>query len=233
MYNASGRLSQTVLVDDYLPLVHKQAAKLKNSLPAHIDLDDLIQSGVTGLLEAASRFDPKEGKPFDKFASVRIHGAMIDELRSQDWLPRSVRKSGRDMSSAIRRLEQSMGRNPTEREVANEMGVTLDEYQQLLLDTNHGIIKPIEEVVEETGVDLVDQRTEEVSIVDRLMKGQAKSELVAGMKTLPEREMQILALYYQEEMTMKEIAAVFEVSEVRVCQLHSQALNRLRSKMAP
>lgn len=231
MYTASGKLEQKSLFDQYLPLVYKQASKLKVSLPASVEYDDLVQSGVTGLLEAISRFDESKGSPFASFASVRIHGAMVDELRVSDWLPRSVRRSGREMTSALRELEQTLGRPPSEAEVAKHMGIELEDYQKLLLDTNCGVMKPFEDLLEE-GAEPEDPNQCADAIVNAIGAGQYRERLVEAIKQLPEREKQLLALYYQEEMTMKEIGAVFEVSEARVCQIHSQAITRLRAKIS-
>jgi RNA polymerase sigma factor for flagellar operon FliA len=228
MYNAAGKVENDIILEEYIPLVKKQAYKLRMNLPPSVELDDLVQAGLTGLLDAMGRFDASKGYPFSAFAVQRIRGAMIDELRVGDWLPRSVRRSGRDMDEAIRRLEQELGRPPQEREIANELELDLSSYRKLLLDTNYGILKAFEDVVEETG-EPASADDDIHGIFNALVSGQQKELLIQSISKLPEREAQLLALYYQEELTLKEIGAVFEISEARVCQLHSQAVGRLRS----
>lgn len=230
MYTAQGQIDSQTLINDYMPLVRKQAFKLRINLPASVEVDDLIQAGMTGLLDALGRFDAKEGVSFATFASQRIRGAMIDELRSGDWLPRSVRRSGREIDACVHKLQQSLGRSPTEREVAEEMGLPLEKYQEILLDTNCGLLHSFENLVEENeGVETPDSGID--ALIDSLSSAETKEQLIKAIGHLPEREKLLLALYYQEEMTLKEIAAVFEVSEPRISQLHSQALSRLRVGM--
>lgn len=231
MYTSSGKVAQSSLFDEYLPMVHRLANKIKQNLPPSVEMDDLVQAGVTGLLESINRFDEGKGTPFSGYASTRIYGAMIDELRTGDWLPRSVRRNGRKMTESIRQLEQRFHRAPTEQEIAHEMEISIEEYQKLLLDTNCGVLTPFEEFSEEYGEPQCPTSSVD-GIVDAINWGQQKSLLADAILSLPEREKQLLALYYQEELTMREIGAVFEVSEVRVCQIHSQAVNRLRAKLA-
>lgn len=230
MYTASGRLSDEALIEDYLPAVRRQALSLKVRLPESIELDDLIQAGFVGLLDALSRYDHSTGVAFGAFANQRIRGAMIDELRSRDWLPRSVRRNARVMEEAIRNLEQRFRRPPEEREIAAEMGMKLEDYRQLLSDTNNGYILGLEELEEESG-DLPATDSAESSPIDNILEGENRALVAAAIDSLPEREKQLLALYYQEELNLKEIGLVFGVSESRVCQLHSQAIKRLRVKL--
>lgn len=230
MYTAQGKIKQTNLLDEYLPLVRRQALSMQVRLPASVELDDLIQAGTVGLLEAVGRFDASQGASFATFASQRIRGAMLDELRSRDWLPRSVRRNARMVDEAVRRLEQQLGRTVEENEIATELGMELEEYRQLLSDTNSGNLLPFEMLLEEgaePGVDDTSQNTP----LQQFLDGEKRDQLVAGIEALPEREKLLMALYYQEELNLKEIGAVLGVTESRVSQLHSQAVSRLRARL--
>ncbi|QJQ96576.1 MULTISPECIES: RNA polymerase sigma factor FliA [Halomonadaceae] len=231
MYTAQGKIDQGALLEQYLPVVRRQALALQVKLPASVELDDLIQAGMVGLLDCLSRYDAAHGATFTTYASQRIRGAMIDELRSRDWVPRSVRRSARALGEAIRRTEQRLGRAAEEREVAAELNMELDEYHQLLGDTNSGQLLPFEEIVSEGREPEADD-TGPLSPFAALMQGEQRERLVSAIDQLPEREKLLLGLYYQEELNLKEIGAVLGVSESRVCQLHSQAVSRLRAKLA-
>ncbi|HCE39888.1 MAG: RNA polymerase sigma factor FliA [Alcanivorax sp.] len=231
MYTAQGKIDHDALLEQHLPAVRRQALALQVKLPSGIDLDDLIQAGTVGLLDALRRFDPNAGASFSTFASQRIRGAMIDELRTRDWLPRSVRRNARNLDQCVHRLEQRLGRPPEEREIAAEMGMDLAEYQQLLTDTNNGYLLPYEEMVEERGEPEAGSGAPP-SPFAALLDGQRRERLTAAIEALPEREKLLVALYYQEELNLKEIGAVLGVTESRVCQLHSQAISRLRSRLA-
>ncbi len=230
MYTAQGKIDQGALVEQYLPVVRRQALALQVRLPAGIELDDLIQAGMMGLLDAMGRYDASAGATFTTFASQRIRGAMIDELRSRDWLPRSVRRNARALDASIRRLEQELGRPPEEREIAEDLEIGLETYHQLLGDTNNGHLLPFEELVAEGQEPSAEE--EGASPFLALLGGERRERLVAGIEALPEREKLLMALYYQEELNLKEIGAVLGVTESRVCQLHSQAIGRLRSRLA-
>lgn len=229
-YTAQGTISREALLREYLPAVRRQALALQVKLPTSVDLDDLIQAGTLGLLDAMGRFDPEAGVAFLPFASQRIRGAMIDELRSRDWLPRSVRRSARDVDSALHRLEQRQGRPPEEREVAAELGMSLEDYQSLLGDINNGFLLPYEELVAESGEPESGGNGPPTPFA-ALLDGEHRALLIEAIEALPEREKTLMALYYQEELNLKEIGAVLGVSESRVCQLHSQAVGRLRAKL--
>ncbi|WP_417659360.1 RNA polymerase sigma factor FliA [Pseudidiomarina sp.] len=231
MYTAEGKINKNSLIEQYYPLVRRQAFNLKVKLPAGVDVDDLIQAGVEGLLGCVDRFDPESGVAFSTYAHQRIRGAMIDELRSRDWLPRSVRRSGRELEQSIRRLEQQLGRIPEEREIAAELGMEVNDYHQLLLDTNNGLILSYDEVVGESpGAESND--AEEAEPEAQIGAAQLKLLLMDAIDSLPEREKLVMTLYYQEELNLKEIGAVLDVTESRVSQLHSQAIKRIRSRVA-
>lgn len=229
MYTAQGKLKQNYLLEQHLPLVRRQALNLRTRLPPSVDLDDLIQAGTIGLLDAMKRYDPTQGVSFATFASQRIRGAMLDELRSRDWVPRSVRRVSREVDATLRQLEQRLGRPPEEREMAAALGVELAEYQRMLLDTNGSYLVALDEMSDEE----LDARSSEHSASPFVAFADERNRerLVKAIEALPERERLVLALYYQEELNLKEIGAVLGVSESRVCQLHSQAVARLRQRL--
>jgi RNA polymerase sigma factor for flagellar operon FliA len=231
MYTAQGRIKQSELLTQYMPLVRRQALTLQVRLPASIELDDLIQAGMVGLLEALGRFDAAQGATFATFASQRIRGAMMDELRTRDWLPRSVRRSARAVDETVRRLEQTLGRPPEEVEIARELEMPLSDYQQLLNDTNSGQLLPFEELVADGGEPAGDEGSANRPF-EQLLDEQQRHTLIEAIEALPEREKLLMALYYQEEMNLKEVGTVLGVTESRVSQLHSQAVSRLRARLS-
>ncbi|WP_353247513.1 RNA polymerase sigma factor FliA [Salinisphaera sp. T31B1] len=234
MYTAQGTIDRSQVIEQYLPMVRRQALALRVRLPSSVDLDDLIQAGIVGLLDALDRFDAGQGALFSTYASQRVRGAMIDELRSRDWLPRSVRRASRELNRAIQRLQHRLGRAPSEREIAGELDIPLDEYHRLLYDVNNGFIEAYEENgTDETSATVVsDEVTMTAGPVEALLAFGEREALAAAIEELPEREKLLLALYYQEDLNLKEVGAVLGVGESRVCQLHSQAVSRLRATLA-
>ncbi|WP_251978208.1 RNA polymerase sigma factor FliA [Salinicola avicenniae] len=231
MYTAQGKIDQQAMMEQYMPMVRRHALSLQVRLPASVELDDLIQAGMVGLLDAMGRYDNSHGASFSTYANQRVRGAMIDELRSRDWMPRSVRRNARALDQAVGRLEQRLGRAPEEREIAAEMGVSAEEYHQLLADANNGFLLAYDESDSENGVTAVADGGPP-SPFDALISDDNRTQLMAAIDALPEREKLLLGLYYQEELNLKEIGAVLGVSESRVCQLHSQAVSRLRAKLS-
>lgn len=230
MYNAKGKIRSSVMIEQNLPLVAKVASSLKVRLPAHIDFDDLVQSGMLGLLDAVKKYEPVQGVKFEAYARQRIQGAMLDELRKNDWAPRSVREDAKRIDQAIRALHIKLGRKPEEREIAEEVGVSMDVYGQMLLNTNLGSLTSLDEMGNDRAeLEIADHHS---SPLDILLEGGDNSLITEAISGLPEKERQMLALYYQEEMTLKEIGLVFGVSESRICQIHSQALARLRFSLS-
>ncbi|NIE76513.1 RNA polymerase sigma factor FliA [Pantoea sp. Tr-811] len=229
MYTAQGKMHQQELLQQYLPLVKKHALNLKTRLPAGVDMDDLIQAGSIGLLDALTRYDQSLGIPFGTFAAHRIRGAMIDELRTRDWAPRRVRRYARLLEDTLHRLEQSLGRPPGEREIAAAMGMSLGEYQQLLWDINGSHMLAIDQVHEDT---LEHDEPHGRNPLNALLDERNHSGLIRAIENLPERERLLMVLYHQEKLNMREIGLVLEISESRVCQLHSLAIARLRASLA-
>jgi len=233
MYNASGTLDKNQYAAKFAPLVKKVAYHMMARLPASVQVDDLIQVGMIGLLDAASNFDGSQGAQFETYAVQRIRGAMLDELRHSDWLPRSARKNLRQIDAAMCALEQRLKRPPVEKEVAAELGLEVEEYQQMLFDAHGSQILHYEDFQDDGENDFL----EHFSVGDAanplaILENEGfRAGLIEAIKQLPEREQQLMALYYDEELNLKEIGVVLGVSESRVCQLHSQAISRLRGFM--
>lgn len=235
MYTAKGTLNRDDQLRQYTPLVRRLAHHMIAKLPPSVEIDDLIQVGMIGLTEAISRFEPTQGVQFETFASQRIRGAMIDELREGDWMSRGSRKSQKDIEQAVHRLQQKLHRPPLESEIAQELGLPLADYQHLLAKVRGTQLVYLE--------DISGHGDDEDSFLDR-HAGESDSEpsavlqdqrmrmaLVAAIKLLPEREQQIMSMYYEHDMNLKEIAAVLGVTESRICQLHSQSIARLRTRL--
>ena len=234
MYTAKGRLDNSSLIKQYSPLVRRLAHQMIAKLPANIELDDLIQVGLIGLTDALSRFDIGQGVQFETFATQRIRGAMLDELRGGDWMSRGTRRQQRTIESAVHKLEQKLGRAPVESEIAAEMGVPLDEYQDLLGKVRGTQLVYLEDMSGDEGdEDFLDRHVADDSNnpVALLQDQRMRVALVAAIKNLPEREQFVMSMYYEHDMNLKEIAVVLKVTESRVCQLHSQSIARLRVKL--
>lgn len=212
----------------YLPLVRYHAGRLILGLPAHINKEDLVQAGVLGLLEALKRFDPARGVKFETYASLRIRGAMLDELRSLSWLPRSLFRQMRALNTAEQKLVASLGREPTDEELAAELNMPQEKYRKLTAAINTAVTVSLEEVLFAAPPT---NATEEF-VLDRIIAEEEKERLAAAIAALPERYRQLLALYYQEGLTLKEVGLVLGISESRVCQLHSRIISRLRAVLA-
>lgn len=217
------------LIESHSELVRKIAYHLMARLPANVLVDDLIQSGMIGLLEAARNFDATKGASFETFAGIRIRGAMLDEMRRGDWVPRSVHKNSRNISNAISDVEKRTGRDAKEQEIADQLSVTLSEYQLMLRDVNCGKLVAYEDL---SGAEegLCNHEKEHDVTFSEVSENQFANKLVELIKQLPEREALVLSLYYDEELNLKEIGLVLDVSESRVSQIHSQALHRLKAK---
>lgn len=221
----------------YLHLVRYVVSRLPISLPVSIAQEDLISYGTMGLMEAVERFDVERGLKFETYAVTRIRGSIIDQLRFQDWIPRGVRKRTRDLSEAYVRLEESLGRAPTDEELAAELGVSKNKIQTILAESNNLVLS-----LDDTWGD--DSGGSSISMIDTVVDknspdpqgefeaGELRQRLAEAIASLPEREKLLVALYYHENMTLKEIGEIICVSESRVCQLHAQAILRLRQRLS-
>ncbi|WP_229367427.1 RNA polymerase sigma factor FliA [Venatorbacter cucullus] len=222
-----------MLVREHATLVKRIAHHLLGRLPDSVQLDDLIQAGMIGLIEAARKYDGGKGASFETYAGIRIRGSMLDEIRRGDWAPRSVHRNARRISAAIRQVENEKGRDAEDTEVAAVLGISQDEYHSILQDSAGCRLFSFEEVLEksESGFDVFDDEGLP-GPQDGVERESFQLQLAGAIKTLPEREQLVLALYYDEELNLKEIGAVLGVSESRVSQLHSQAAHRLRTRLS-
>jgi RNA polymerase sigma factor for flagellar operon FliA len=229
MYTAQGTLEKERLVNQYVPLVKRIAYHLMAKLPASVQVDDLVQNGMLGLLDALGRFEEGMGAQFETYAVQRIRGAMLDGLRENDWLPRGIRKEMRRVETAIQRLEHEQGRPPSESELAQSLDMPLAEYQKLLQEARGHQLIYLEDLAGEDE-DFLDRHQTE-ALADPLAileESDMRSALVAAIANLPEREKLMMALYYEQDLNLREIGEVMGVTESRICQLHSQAIARLR-----
>ncbi|RLV61604.1 RNA polymerase sigma factor FliA [Parashewanella curva] len=221
---------RTNVVEQYAPLVKKIAHHLLARLPASVQLDDLLQAGLMGLLEASGKFDSGKGAKFETFAGIRIRGAMLDEIRRGDWVPRSVHRNQRMVDQVIEKLEQELGREASDIEIAAELNIPIEEYHHILNDVATGKIVGFEDLGVSHDV-LREEHQPEDHAFDALSEQNFQKALVQGIKQLPERDALVLSLYYDEALNLKEIGAILEVSESRVSQILSQAMLRLKGKL--
>lgn len=235
MYNMHGKNDRRDdLLQRHAPLVKKLAYRLKARLPSSVEMDDLIQVGMMGLLSAANNYEDTHGAQFETYASQRIQGAMLDELRSTDWLPRGLRKRMREVEEAINALQQKYGRPPSETEIARHLKCSVDEYYELLGDcSGHQLLYYEDFHDSDDGDHFLDRYLPDTEgdPLQALMSEGFREALIEEIDALPERERLLMGLYYGQEMNLKEIGAVLNVSESRVCQMHSQAIARLRAKL--
>ncbi|MBR9828774.1 MAG: RNA polymerase sigma factor FliA [Oceanospirillales bacterium] len=232
MYNVVEFRSGQELIHEYAPLVRRIAHHLMARLPSHVVLDDLIQAGMMGLLEAASRYDAGKGASFETYAGIRIRGAIIDEVRRGDWTPRSVHRNARRVSGAMAEVEQRTGRDASDAEVAAELGIGVAEYHGLLQDSVDSRLFSYDQLTDMSEDTPAEQFiAAEPDPGHELESDVFKQALIRAIGALPERERLVLSLYYDEELNLKEIGQVLGVSESRVSQIHSQAALRLRGRL--
>lgn len=215
------------LVVQYATLVKRIARHVLSRLPASVQLDDLIQAGLIGLMEAARLYDPSQGASFETYASIRVRGAMLDELRRNDWSPRSLSKRVKQLSEAARAIENQTGRPAAPQEIADSLDLTLDEYHQWVLDASNQNFFSLDGLEEFDG----GPHTAADSTYGDVENDRRRAFLVEAIGSLSEREQIVLSLYYDKEMTLKEIGQVLGVSESRVCQIHGEAAMRLKARM--
>lgn len=234
MYTAQGVLAKDQLAQRYAPLVKRIAYHMMAKLPASVEVDDLVQNGMIGLLDAMDRYEDGLGAQFETYAVQRIRGAMLDGLRENDWLPRSARREMRKVDAAIQRLEHENGRPPSESELAGALDMSLADYQKLLLEARGHQLVYLEDLGDGEGDDFLERHgpVGEADPLEQLEDAGTRRQLVAAIEALPEREKLMMALYYEQDLNLREIGEVMGVTESRVCQLHSQAISRLRAAMA-
>ncbi len=230
IYHQTGARQVHALVEQHAPLVKKIALHMLARLPASVQLDDLMQAGMIGLLEAAQKYQSNKGASFETYAGIRIRGAIVDEMRKGDWVPRSVHRNARRVAQAIKAVEDRTGSEAQDADVAAELEMTLSEYHACLADANTGRLFSLDEL-NESGELPIEEAEREDNPLEGITSEAFRRSLAEAIGELPEREKLVLSLYYQEELNLKEIGAVIGVSESRVSQIHSQAAMRLRARL--
>ena len=231
MYSEIQSASDDALISKHANLVKRIAFHLINRLPPSVQAEDLIQAGMIGLLEASKHYNPSQGASFDTYAGIRIRGAMLDEIRRSDWTPRSVHRKSREASEAISSLEQETGREAKDTEVAKYMGITLSEYHQILYESTTARVFSFDQPEDNEGEytqfpDKPDQQPQHV--MDNQTFNKQLAEVIAN---LPKRESMVMSFYYTDELNLREIGNILGVSESRVCQIHGQALIRMKARL--
>ncbi|GAB6197052.1 RNA polymerase sigma factor FliA [Lysobacter xanthus] len=228
---ASADFDANAVVVKHGELVRRIAHHLAARLPASVEVDDLIQAGMLGLIEAAKNFQADQGAAFETYASIRIRGAMIDEIRRGDWVPRSVHRRYRDVVAATRQVEQANGRAANSAEIASVLGVSLEDYHHMLEDASRGQLLSLDEQMDDFDGEPRLAASCNVTPARELEHTVFRQALGEAIGNLPEREQLVLSLYYEQEMNLREIGAVLGISESRVCQIHGQAVLRLRGRL--
>lgn len=231
MYAEVENLGEKDQIVRHASLVKRIAYHLLNRLPPTVQIDDLIQAGMVGLLEAASNFDADMGASFETFAGIRIRGSMIDEIRRSDWTPRSVHRKFRSVSEAIRKIENETGEDAKDADVALALGISLGDYHQILIDSSSSRIYSID-TMEENTQDAAIPSSSEITPEEALGQGEYRQQLAESIRQLPEKEQLVMSLYYDDELNFREIGEILDVTESRICQLHGQALLRVKARMA-
>ncbi|SBS26478.1 RNA polymerase sigma factor FliA [Marinomonas spartinae] len=233
-YTRKATLSIDAIVEQYGYLVKKIAYHLLARLPNTVDVNDLTQAGMMGLIEAYKRFESDKGASFETYAGIRIRGSIMDEIRKTDWAPRSVRRNGRAVSAAIKELEAKAGRDVSDMEVAAHMNISIEEYHDIIHSSMTTQLFSYEEMLESDDGGVLDTFSDEVSTTPYFLAEESgfQDQLANEIDQLPEREKLVLSLYYNDELNLKEIGAVLGVSESRVSQIHSQAALRLRARLS-
>ncbi|AXK71200.1 RNA polymerase sigma factor FliA [Lysobacter sp. TY2-98] len=229
--SASDGFDANAIVVRHGELVRRIAHHLAARLPASVEVDDLIQAGMLGLIEAAKNFQADQGAAFETYASIRIRGSMIDEIRRGDWVPRSVHRRYRDVVAATRQVEQANGRAANSAEIAEVLGVSVDDYHHMLEDASRGQLLSLDEQMEDFDGEPRLAASCNVTPARELEHTVFRQALGEAIGNLPEREQLVLSLYYEQEMNLREIGAVLGISESRVCQIHGQAMLRLRGRL--
>lgn len=231
MYAEVENLDEKDQIVRHASLVKRIAYHLLNRLPPTVQIDDLIQAGMVGLLEAASNFDAEMGASFETFAGIRIRGSMIDEIRRSDWTPRSVHRKFRSVSEAIRKIENETGEDAKDADVALALGISLGEYHQILIDSSSARIYSIDTLEENTS-DASLPSSSVFTPEEAFSQAEYQKQLAESIRQLPEKEQLVMSLYYDDELNFREIGEILDVTESRICQLHGQALLRVKARMS-
>ncbi len=233
MYTVKGKADKNHLLTEHMPLVKRLAHHMKAKLPPSVEVDDLVQAGMMGLLDAINRYEDNHGAQFETYAVLRIRGAMLDELRNSDWMPRSTRQNMRKVETAMNELQQRLGRPPSESEVAKSLKMSLADYQDLLSDGGGHQLVYYEDFRgdDDDGSFLDRYAVDDEDPLRSLLDTDFRQAVIDAIDKLPPREKMLMGLYYEEELNLKEIGAVMGVSESRVSQLHTQAVARLRAAL--
>ncbi len=224
------------LVEEYLPLVKSVVGRLQMSLPSHVDPEDLYSAGLVGLLDAIRHYNPKLGSTFETYARVRIRGAVFDELRRMDWVPRSIHSKAKRVQDAIKTLEQKKRRVPTDVEVAAALGISINDYEQLIEEIRPATFVCLDAAVNDEGDNAPTQYeafadAKQENPLDGAARNEMAEIIADRMEQLPKMQRQVLALYYFEDMRLREIAEIFGLTESRICQIHSQAILALKVQL--
>ncbi|MES2885160.1 MAG: RNA polymerase sigma factor FliA [Pseudomonadota bacterium] len=229
---ASPQIDERAVVMQHSELVKRIAYHLAARLPSSVEVDDLIQSGMIGLLDAARHFDGSAGASFETYAGIRIRGAMVDELRASDWAPRSVHKKVREATEMVRKLEQERGRAVREADVAEQLGISIDDYRSIQADAVQCQMLSLDVPTgDDEGEALQVQDLAALTPAEHLQNREFQKSLAEAIRNLPEKEQLVLSLYYRDELNLREIGEVMSVTESRVCQVHGQALIHLRARL--
>ncbi|MGB5157855.1 FliA/WhiG family RNA polymerase sigma factor [Desulfobacterium sp. N47] len=220
------------LILKYAPLVKYISDRLANRMPSHISRDDLNSAGIIGLFDAIENFDSSRGIKFETYASYRIRGAILDEMRKLDWIPRSVRKDIQKVETAVTAAQTKLGRTPEDHEIAEELGVNLEDFYKIIDRTHNVNLLSLDEPALGTSVTTVNRlESDNPSPLDKVKKSEIEKVIASALANLPEKVQMVISLYYYDEMTLKEIAEIMGLTESRISQIHSKAIIILRSKL--
>ncbi|MEE9319818.1 MAG: RNA polymerase sigma factor FliA [Granulosicoccus sp.] len=232
MYNEVETVDPGGLVAANANLVKRIAFHLMNRLPPSVQAEDLIQAGMIGLLEAARHYDPSQGASFETYAGIRVRGAMLDEIRRSDWTPRSVHRKSREAAEVLRSIEQEGGRDAKGQRVAEALGIDLRQYHLILTESSAAHVFSFDQPDEHTGETIALPQSDEATPGESVEYLSFKQALAEAITNLPERESLVMSLYYDEDLNLREIGDILGVSESRVCQIHGQALVRLKARLS-
>ena len=222
-----------ILIVQYMYLIRYVSGRIRANLPENMSSEDIYAFGVEGLINSIERFIPEKNARFETYAITRIRGTIIDRMREQDWVPRAIRKKQKEINAVSQLMQKELGRMPTEAEIAKKVGLSVEKYHEVMRDANVGEVISLNATKDkqDQGIEIIDtiEDKEQANPLEKLEEKDSKNDLIKGLARLPERERMLLTLYYHENMTFEEIGAVLNLSESRCCQLHAQAIMKLRN----